>query len=108
MHLEHIYRYPVKSMGGHRQQRCQLTSNGVPGDRVWALRDLERNNFKTGKRYAALMGCSATLLGEPSDQLPSPEVEIRLPQGTQLRSSDNSSNRELSDFVGSPVRLMAL
>lgn len=108
MYLEHIYRYPVKSMGGHRQATCELTSNGVPGDRVWALRDLERNNFKTGKRYADLMGCTAQLLAEPNAQLPSPEVQIDLPNGSKLRSADSESNRALSDYLGSPVRLMAL
>lgn len=108
MHLENIYRYPVKSMGGHRQSACELTTNGVPGDRVWALRDLERNNFKTGKRYAGLMGCTAQLLAEPSTALPSPEVQIELPNGSQLHSADSGANRELSDFLGSPVRLMAL
>lgn len=108
MHLEHIYRYPVKSMGGQRQHQCELGSSGVPGDRVWALRDLERNNFKTGKRYAALMGCTAQLLAEPNANLASPQVQIELPNGVQLSSQDRTTDSQLSEFLGSPVSLKAL
>jgi len=108
MHLEHIYRYPVKSMGGQRQAQCELGTSGVPGDRVWALRDLERNNFKTGKRHAALMGCDAQLLNEPSANQPSPQVQIGLPNGTSLNSQDANASAQLSEFLGSPVSLMAL
>lgn len=108
MHLEHIYRYPVKSMGGQRQKQCELGTAGVPGDRVWALRDLERNNFKTGKRYGALMGCTAELQTEPNANQPSPAVQIGLTNGVQLSSQDVITDRQLSEFLGSPVSLMAL
>lgn len=108
MHLEQIIRYPVKSMGGQRQAQCELSESGVPGDRVWALRDLERNNFKTGKRYGALMGCSAQLLAEPDANQPSPRVQLELSNGTSLNSQDSSIDEQLSEFLGSPVSLMAL
>lgn len=108
MHLEHIYRYPIKSMAGQRQAQCELGITGVPGDRVWALRDLERNNFKTGKRHAALMGCEAQLLAEPDPTQPSPQVQIKLPNGTLLDSKDPSVDAQLSEFLSSPVSLMPL
>lgn len=95
-------------MGGQRQARCELGVNGVPGDRVWALRDLQRNNFTTGKRYAALMGCSAQLLAEPDANQLSPQVQIGLPNGMQLDSQDPTTDTQLSEFLGSPVSLMAL
>lgn len=108
MHLEQIIRYPVKSMGGQRQAQCELSQTGVPGDRVWALRDLERNNFKTGKRYGTLMGCAAQLLAEPDTNQPSPEVQLELSNGASISSQDSEVDAKLSEFLGSPVSLMAL
>lgn len=34
MHVSELWRYPVKSMAGERLDACQLTAEGIPGDRL--------------------------------------------------------------------------
>ena len=65
-----IYRYPVKSMGGDTLQQTNLTTNGIPGDRCWTLKDEERGGIKGGKRFPHLMSMHATLEQEPDEQTP--------------------------------------
>jgi uncharacterized protein YcbX len=103
-----IYRYPVKSMGGDTLQQTNLTTNGIPGDRCWTLKDEERGGIKGGKRFPQLMSMHATLEQEPDDNTPSPPVTIRLPNDQQTRSQDKNINQLLSDAVGAPVSLWPL
>ena len=37
MKIDQIWTYPVKSMLGGRLQSAELASNGIVGDRLWAL-----------------------------------------------------------------------
>lgn len=106
--LKHIYRYPVKSMGGHTLASTTLGPKGVPGDRCWAVRDEERGGIKGGKRFASLMGLSAALRQEPSETQRSPAVEITLADGTTVGSDDDDVNTRLSQAVGSPITLWPL
>lgn len=38
-----LWRYPVKSLGGERLDDVEIGPRGVLGDRLWAVRDLERD-----------------------------------------------------------------
>lgn len=106
--LKTIYRYPVKSMGGHTLNATLLTAKGIPGDRCWALQDDAHGGIKGGKRFPAIMGMSAELLDTPSQTMRSPPVKITLSNGSTLLSDDQDANDRLSDAVGSPVSLWPL
>ena len=106
--VRNIYRYPVKSMGGHTMDMANLTELGIPGDRCWTLKDEERGGIKGGKRFPGLMGMSAVLTAEPDPANPSPAAEVTLADGTQLNSNDPNINAMLSDAVGAPVSLWPL
>ena len=106
--LKAIYRYPVKSMGGHTMTTTPLTEKGIPGDRCWTVKDEERGGIKGGKRFPELMGMSATLSNEPSNTQASPPVKITLADGATLESSDPDTNERLTDAIGSPVSLWPL
>ena len=52
-------------MGGHTMDQVSLTSNGIPGDRAWALKDEERGGIKGGKRFPQLLAMQARFATEP-------------------------------------------
>ena len=106
--VTHLFRYPVKSMGGHSLNSTPLTAKGIPGDRAWALKDEERGGIKGGKRFPELLSMNASFVNEPSAQRVSPEVRIALANGRQVSSSDRDINDVLSAEVGAPVSLWPL
>ena len=103
-----LFRYPIKSMGGHALEEITLTTKGIPGDRAWALKDEERGGIKGGKRFPELLGMQARFTSEPSAQSISPEVQITLADGNRVSSSDHNVNTVLSAAVGAPVSLWPL
>jgi uncharacterized protein YcbX len=57
--VQAIWRYPVKSLRGERVESAEVTSNGLAGDRAYALRDRVTNRVMSGKRWARLFECAA-------------------------------------------------
>jgi uncharacterized protein YcbX len=47
MRLHQIWIYPVKSMVGGTVDAADLDDLGLVGDRIWAVRDLERGGLPT-------------------------------------------------------------
>ena len=106
--IDALFRYPVKSMGGHRLERSHADTNGFPGDRCWAVKDETRNTFGVGKRNASIMGMQAELQNEPTASQPSPPVVITFADGQQHTSSDAGIHSALSTALGTPVSLRPL
>ena len=98
--VEEIHRYPVKSMLGESVRAAEFTGAGIAGDRVWAVRDEARGDFMTGKRVAALMGCTGRPAAEAGGV---PEIE--LPTGDVFAADDPLASRRLSAFLGREVTL---
>src|SRR5688572_21436973 len=106
-----IWRFPVKSMGGERVASTTIGEHGVHGDRLWAIRDLEKNVLTSAKRIPALLQLRARFLAEPSaDVAPGsiPPVEITFPDGTTIASTAADVDARLSDFLGRKVTLCSL
>jgi len=98
-------RYPVKSMGGESLDRIDLDGRGVVGDRAWAVRDAETGEALSGRRAPRLLLAEASFLEDPA-ATGIPDVEIRLPDGTRLRSDDGAEiDADLSRFLGRAVVL---
>ncbi len=98
-------------MGGTPVDEVRIDRRGVHADRLWAVRDLERDITASARKLPALLGCSARFAIEPGpDAGPgnAPEVVITMPDGTELSSADNELDRALSDLLGREVRLTAL
>src|SRR5689334_15378053 len=107
-----IWRYPVKSMGGERLPQSAIAARGLHADRMWAVRDVELDTFTTARRWPVLLQCSAGFVEDPAGRSAGPgdvlEVNITLPDGTEISSSDPAINDDLSRLIGKPARLESL
>jgi uncharacterized protein YcbX len=106
-----LWRYPVKSLGGEQVEQVDIGARGLHGDRLWAVRDLERDVTATARRIPALLGATARYVNAvPADAGPGnvPEVEITFPDGSVYSSSDRDVHKRLSELVNRDVRLTAL
>jgi uncharacterized protein YcbX len=99
--ISQLWSYPVKSMIGERLDSIDLDTLGVVGDRAWAARDLERGGIRGAKKIGALMELAAADVGDG-------HVEITLPDGSTVRSTDADVDERLSAALEHPVRLEAL
>ncbi|MBC3191254.1 MOSC domain-containing protein [Pseudonocardia sp. C8] len=105
-----LHRYPVKSMLGESVERSVVTGRGLLGDRALAVYDVESGTVASAKvprLWAGLLGFSARFAAEPEPGRPLPEVEIRFPDGSMLRSDDAGVDIALSTVLGREVRLVA-
>jgi uncharacterized protein YcbX len=55
-----IWRYPVKSMAGERLDAAELTTNGIPGDRILYVLD-RRGDIVSARTAPGLLGHHASL-----------------------------------------------
>ncbi|BBY19394.1 molybdenum cofactor biosysynthesis protein [Mycolicibacterium litorale] len=106
-----LWRYPVKSLGGEALEQLEFGPRGVHGDRLWAVRDVERDITATARRLPVLLTATARYCAPiAADAGPgnAPDVEITFPDGTVLRSDDPAVHAKLSELAGREMRLTAL
>ncbi len=106
--LKTIYRYPVKSMGGHTMASTAVSEKGILGDRCWAVKDEVRGGIKGGKRFPELMGMAAELLADPSATDHSPTARITFADGSTVETGDADANDRLTEAIGASVSLWPL
>ena len=98
MHVDSIWKYPVKTMIGGRVDAADLDLIGVTGDRTWAVRDEESGVIANSRKVGALMRLAA----EPG---PDGSVTITLPDGSAVSSGDATVDARLSEALGRRVTL---
>ena len=108
-HVEAIFRYPVKSMGGERLEAANLGWHGLEGDRRLALRRMEdRSGFPwlTASKLPALILFAPQALDDsaPGD-IPS---HIRTPDGAEMPVFSEELAAEVGRRYGAPVEMMQL
>jgi uncharacterized protein YcbX len=109
--VRQLWRFPVKSMGGHQVAEARVDRRGVHADRLWAVRDLDNDITATARKIPALLGCTARYAEEPGpDAGPGnvPPVIVTFPDGTEIASGDPGMHGRLSELVGRAVRLTSL
>ena len=76
-----------------------IETDGVEGDRVWAIRDTGTMKVLTARRERRLLLAAARLdsAGEP---------ELRLPDGSEVRGTGPETDAALSSWLGRPVVLI--
>ncbi len=105
--VQQVWRYPVKSMGGEVLQSVDLTRNGIPGDRAWAVRDEVRGGIRGAKVFPALMTLNAHY-GEPPALEGSSPASITFADGSVHSTTDEGINQQLSEVLGHEVTLWPL
>ncbi len=101
MHVSQLWRYPVKSMIGGSVDTVDLDQLGVVGDRTWATRDLERGGIRGAKKIGSLMRLCARDIDDG-------HVEITLPDGSTVRTTDPDVDERVSAALDQRVRLERL
>jgi uncharacterized protein YcbX len=88
-----LWRYPVKSLQGESVSQIDVGSEGLHGDRRFAIFDRETGMGVTGRRCPNLLFASARLRADGA-------AEITLPDGHISRGDE-----DLSDWLERPVTL---
>lgn len=99
--IEQIRRYPVKSMLGESLPAARIGSDGVIGDRRWAVLDSVTGMIASAKRpsrWSRLL--EATARGDDAGG-----TTIEFPDGQVIHSQDRVADERLSAFLGRPVCL---
>lgn len=98
MKVAQIWRYPVKSMVGATVESCSIGTLGIEGDRLWAVRDLDRGGIRGAKKLGGLMRLQARFVDGDV-------AEISTPDGSSMRSDDPGIHAFVSAAIGARVHL---
>ena len=110
-HVEAIFRYPVKSMGGERLEVANLGWHGLDGDRRLAFRRMNDDN-RSGFPWLTASKLPDLLLfaphhGEDGAQGEVP-THIRTPNGEKMPVFGEDLATEIGRRYGAPVQMMQL
>src|SRR6266481_3765188 len=107
-HVEAIFRYPVKSMGGERLEAANLGWHGLDGDRRLAFRRMDdRSGFPwlTASKLPDLLLFAPQRREDGPGELP---THIRTPDGEEMPVFGEDLAAEVGRRYGAPVQMMQL
>lgn len=108
-HVEALFRYPVKSMGGERLEVANLGWHGLDGDRRLALRRMEDRSglpWLTASKLPDLLRFTPQRREDRAQEdLP---THIRTPDGVELPVFGEDLAAEVARRYGAPVQMMQL
>ncbi len=110
MKVVSIRRYPVKSMMGEELNACDLTDQGIYGDRMYGVVDSETGklaNAKNPKKWPTMFQHRSTYTRpvKRTDKLP--PVQITMPNGKVIQSDDSTIHAQLSKSFNRTVTLQS-
>jgi len=106
--IDSLWRFPVKSFQGEKLDKVEIDSQGVLGDRAYALIDNETGKVvsaKSVKLFPNLLRCRASYLKTPQQGQEVPPVQIILGNGKLINSDSKDIDKILSDFFGRNISL---
>ncbi len=107
-HVEAIFRYPVKSMGGERLEAAELGWHGLEGDRRLAFRRIEDHSgfpWLSASKLPDLVRFAPQRHEDGAGGLP---THIRTPDGQELPVFGEDLAAEVGRRYGAPVQMMQL
>jgi MOSC domain-containing protein len=117
-HVEAIFRYPVKSMGGERLEVANLGWHGLDGDRRMAFRRIDDDNrsgfpWLTASKFPDLVLFAPQRRegdtrkdGAPGDLLL--PTHVRTPDGQEMPVFGEDLAKKVGRRYGAPVEMMQL
>ncbi len=105
--VKQIWRYPVKGMAGESLNDCHLGEMGLEGDRLWAIRDVARQEIQSCKFRPQLLRCLARTR-DPEKSETHDQVDIQLPDGQVVGSDDPQIHDLISELIGHTSTLESL
>jgi MOSC domain-containing protein len=103
-----LWRFPVKSMQGEPLEQAELTTQGLVGDRAYALIDTDTGKVATAQNvrlFSDLLGCQADFVAPPQADHEIIPVRITLPDGTTVTSDSSDVDHVLSSYLGREITL---
>jgi uncharacterized protein YcbX len=110
-HVEAIFRYPVKSMGGERLEVANLGWHGLDGDRRLAFRRMDdRSGFPwlTATKLPGLLLFAPHRNGDADGAQGGIPMHIRTPDGEAMPVFGDDLAAEVGRRYGAPVQMMQL
>jgi uncharacterized protein YcbX len=108
-HVEAIFRYPVKSMGGERLEAANLGWHGLEGDRRLAFRRLDD---RSGFPWLTASTLPDLLLFTPQRHRDGAQQDlpthVRTPDGEEMPVFGDSLAGEVGRRCGGPVQMMQM
>ena len=108
-HVEAIFRYPVKSMGGERLEVAEMGWYGLDGDRRLAFR---RMDDRSGMPWLTASKLPDLLLFAPHRREDGPQgdrpTHVRTPDGEEMLVFGEDLATEVGRRYGAPVQMMQL
>jgi MOSC domain-containing protein len=108
-HVEALFRYPVKSMGGQRLEAAKLGWHGLDGDRRLAFRRVDNHGgmpwLTASKLPELLLFAPQRREGGAKEDLP---THIRTPGGEVMPAFGEDLAAEVGRRHGAPVQMMQL
>jgi uncharacterized protein len=115
-HVDAIFRYPVKSMGGEQLETAELGWHGLEGDRRLAFRRMnDRSAFPwltAGKLPDLLLFAPVRRGGDAPEDSTQPDsllpTHIRTPEGVEMPVFGEDLAAEIGRRYGAPVEMMQM
>ncbi|MEP6801237.1 MAG: MOSC N-terminal beta barrel domain-containing protein [Acidobacteriota bacterium] len=108
-HVEAIFRYPVKSMGGERLEAASLGWHGLDGDRRLAFRKMDD---ASGFPWLSASRLPDLVLFAPQHRDDSAHADlpthVRTPEGEEMPVFGEDLAAEVGRRYGAPVQMMQL
>jgi len=108
-HVEEIFRYPVKSMGGERLEAANMGWHGLDGDRRLAFR---RIDDRSGMPWLTASRLPDLLLFAPQPREDGAQgdfpTHVRTPDGEEMPVFGEDLAAEVGRRYGAPVQMMQL
>ncbi|GAC1314699.1 MAG: MOSC domain-containing protein [Acidimicrobiales bacterium] len=109
--ISELWCYPVKSMAGGAVAECALTTQGVVGDRRYAVVDRGDGSVASAKhphKWKALLHLEARYLDPPIADADLSPVTVTFPDGSSVRSDEPGIDAALSRYTGRDVTLTSV